>query len=313
MRNDPIPETAIPETTTPKTCYASAMKILVIGRTGQVAQALADAGAERGWTLQFLGRDDVDLRDVDRLGALVGKIDCDAVLNAAAHTAVDQAETDRDAAFAVNADAPRELARAAARKGAPFVHVSTDFVFDGRSDIPYTEDMPAAPLNVYGESKRAGEEAVLQSGANAAILRTSWVFSGRGKNFVRTMLRLGRERGELRVVNDQFGKPTPARAVAEAMLTAAAVIRVSPELGGLYHVAGDEVTSWADFARAIFAEASLSVVVTGIPSADYPTPAKRPAYSVLDTDKARRALGIPPASWRAALPGVVAELTKSLT
>ncbi len=287
------------------------MKALVFGKTGQVAIELEAAASAMGWTLRRLGRDEVDLNDAEAVAAAVSGADCDAVLNAAAYTAVDLAETDRDAAFAVNAYAPRAMARAAAARGLPFVHVSTDFVFDGAAHVPYTEDAPTGPLSVYGESKRAGELHVLDSGANAAILRTSWVFSRHGKNFVKTMLRLGAERASLNVVEDQRGKPTPAAGVAEAMLTAARVLRLAPENKGIYHVAGDEAVTWAEFARAIFAEAGLATVVNGIPTSGYPTPAKRPAYSVLDTSKFERSFGMKPPSWRVALKSIVAALRAS--
>lgn len=288
------------------------MKALVFGKTGQVARELATRGPAKGWTLEFLGRGEADLSDVARVAAAVSAAECDAVLNAAAYTAVDQAETDRDAALAVNAYAPKAMARAARARGLPFVHVSTDFVFDGRAREPYREEAPTAPLNVYGESKRAGELLVLESGAKAAILRTSWVFSPYGKNFVKTMLRLGAERPELRVVDDQRGKPTPAEAVADAMLDAARALVSAPETGGLYHVAGDEETNWADFARAVFDAAGLPARVVGIPARDYPTPARRPAYSALDTGKALRLLGIKPAPWRAAVRTTVAAVKASV-
>lgn len=284
------------------------MKALVFGKTGQVARELEELGAATGWTLRFLGRHDTDIADTAAIAAAIAREECDAILNAAAYTAVDQAESDRDNAFAVNAYAPRAMARAAATRGLPFVHVSTDFVFDGAGLRPYFEDDPTAPLNVYGESKRAGELGVLDSAAAAAILRTSWVFSRHGKNFVKTMLRLGAERASLNVVEDQRGKPTPARAVAEAMLTAARVLRLAPENKGLYHVAGDEAVSWAAFARAIFAEAGAAVTVTGIPASEYKTPATRPAYSVLDTSKAARVFGLAPAPWRAELKTIVAAI-----
>lgn len=287
------------------------MKALVFGRTGQVARELAVLGPARGWTLETLGREAVDLTDAGRVMAAVKGADCDAVLNAAAYTAVDQAESERDAAFAVNAYAPRAMARAARERGLPFVHVSTDFVFDGAAHSPYAEDAPTGPLNVYGESKLAGERLVEDTGAVHAILRTSWVFSPHGRNFVKTMLRLGGGRDELRVVEDQRGKPTPASAVAEAMLAAARVLVTAPENGGVYHVAGDEETSWAGLARATIAAAGLAARVVGIPASAYPTPARRPAYSVLDTDKARRTLGLAPASWREAVAATVAALRHS--
>lgn len=284
------------------------MKGLVFGRTGQVAEELARLAPARGWTLTFLSRAEADLADAAAVEAAVAAYDGDAVLNAAAYTAVDAAEKDRDAAFAVNAAAPAAMARAAGARGLPFVHVSTDFVFDGAATTPYCEDAPTGPLNVYGESKRAGEIAVAETGAAAAVLRTSWVYSAYGKNFVKTMLRLGAERAAINVVEDQRGKPTPARHVAEAMLTAAAALQRDTDAAGIYHVAGDAPTTWADFARAIFSAAGLATVVDGIPSSGYPTPARRPAYSVLDTSKAERILALSPADWRQDLKATVAAL-----
>jgi dTDP-4-dehydrorhamnose reductase len=288
------------------------MKALVFGKTGQVARELEALATPLGWTLVQLGRDTADLADADAITSAIARAECDAVLNAAAYTAVDQAESERDAAFAVNAYAPRAMAKAAAARGLPFVHVSTDFVFDGRANTPYTEDTPTAPLSVYGESKRAGELNVIETGANAAILRTSWVFSRHGKNFVKTMMKLGAERSAVNVVDDQRGKPTPARFVAEAMLTAVRVLRLAPENKGVYHVAGDETVSWADFAEAIFTEAGLKTAVNRIPTSDYPTPARRPAYSTLDTSRFERSFGLKPPSWRRELAAVVAALKSSV-
>lgn len=287
------------------------MRALVFGKTGQVARELESLAPALGWTLTQVGRDEADLAEQDTFAAVVARTECDAVLNAAAYTAVDQAESDRDAAFAVNAYAPRAMAKAAAARGVPFIHVSTDFVFDGKADAPYTENATTAPLSVYGESKRAGELNVLDTGANAAILRTSWVFSRHGKNFVKTMLRLGADRSVINVVEDQRGKPTPARFIAEAMLVAARVLSHAPENKGVYHVAGDEAVTWADFARAIFAEAGLATAVNGIPTSGYPTPATRPAYSVLDTSKFERSFGLKPPSWRRELAAVIAALKSS--
>lgn len=287
------------------------MKLLVFGKTGQVARELGCLAAERGLSARLVGRDEIDLTHTEGVRDLIARADAGAVLNAAAYTAVDLAETERDAAFAVNAAAPAAMARAAALRGLPFVHVSTDFVFDGAASAPYREDAIANPLSVYGASKREGEVGVLSAGGVAAILRTSWVFSVHGKNFVKTMLRLAADRPAVKVVADQRGKPTPARAVAEAMIAVAHGLAVAPEKAGLYHVAGAAEMSWADFARAIFAQAGFATVVEDIPTSGYPTPARRPAYSVLDCTKIEREFGVAPAPFSGALRSVIGALANA--
>lgn len=287
------------------------MKLLVFGKTGQVARELGCLAAERGLSARLVGRDEIDLTHTEGVRDLIARADAGAVLNAAAYTAVDLAETERDAAFAVNAAAPAAMARAAALRGLPFVHVSTDFVFDGAASAPYREDAIANPLSVYGASKREGEVGVLSAGGVSAILRTSWVFSAHGKNFVKTMLRLAADRPAVKVVADQRGKPTPARAVAEAMIAVAQGLAVAPEKAGLYHVAGAAEMSWADFARAIFAQAGLATAVEDIPTSGYPTPARRPAYSVLDCTKIEREFGVAPAPFSGALRSVIGALANA--
>src|SRR5690554_5602274 len=197
------------------------MRALVFGTTGQVARELARVGAERGVSLTALGRAEADLTDPDPCASTVMSSDADVVINAAAHTAVDRAETEPDLAQVINTEAPGAMARAAAERGLPFLHVSTDYVFDGRPGRVWREDDTPAPLSIYGATKLAGERAVLDSGGRAAILRTAWVFSAHGSNFVKTMLRLGAERSELRIVDDQRGGPTPAADIAGALLTMA--------------------------------------------------------------------------------------------
>lgn len=282
------------------------MKFLVFGRTGQVAQALSEASFPNGASVVSLGREAADLSHPGVVAAAIAAHRPDVVLNAAAYTAVDKAETERDLAMAVNAAAPGEMATAAAGIGAAFVHLSTDYVFDGMGRRPYVETDPTGPLQVYGESKLAGEAAVRRAGGVSATLRTSWVFSPYGRNFVKTMLRLGVERPEISVVADQLGKPTPAAAIAAAMIEVALALCDEPARTGIYHFAGDETTSWADFARETFAAAGVSTTVRNITTADYPTPARRPAWSALDCTAIEQAFGIRPADWREALKGVVA-------
>ncbi len=277
--------------------------ILVFGHTGQVARELA----RRAPDATFLSRAMADLSDPEGCAAAIRSHNPGAVINAAAWTAVDRAETEEAAATTINAAAPGAMARACADLRIPFVHLSTDYVFDGAGAQPFAPDHPTAPLGAYGRSKLKGEAAVRAAGAAHAILRTAWVFSAHGQNFVRTMLRLGTERDGLRVVADQIGGPTPAGAIAEACLHMTTLLQDDPGKSGTYHFSGAPDVSWADFARAIMAEARLQCGITGITTADYPTPAQRPLNSRLDCS-GLAALGLARPDWRAALPGVIAEI-----
>lgn len=279
------------------------MKLLVFGKTGQVATEL---GQFDGVT--SLGRAQADLTDPAACAAQIAQSDADAVINAAAYTAVDQAETESDLAEAVNAAAPAAMARAAADKGIPLVHISTDYVFDGSGTAPRSPQDATAPLGVYGRSKLAGETAVSAAGGAHAILRTSWVFSAHGGNFVKTMLRLAQTRDQLNVVADQIGGPTPARDIAAACVQIARALCDDPALSGVYHFSGAPDVSWADFARAIFAAAGRDVTVTDIPTSDYPTPAARPANSRLDCRATQAAFGLDRPDWQAGLQQVLTEL-----
>jgi dTDP-4-dehydrorhamnose reductase len=279
------------------------MRILVVSKTGQVAQELR----RRLPDARFLARDEADLMDPAACAAAVAAADVDGVINAAAWTAVDKAESDEAAATVVNGAAPGAMARAAAAKGVPFLHISTDYVFDGAGVAPFSPDHPTAPLGAYGRSKLIGEEAVRAAGGTHLILRTSWVVSAFGANFVKTMLRLGAERESLRVVADQIGGPTPASAIAEALITSAKVLHGGGK-GGTYHFSGAPDTSWADFARAIMAEAQLACRIEDIPSSDYPTPARRPLNSRLDCTSLTAALGIERPDWHQGLAEIVKEL-----
>ena len=229
------------------------------------------------------------------------------MINAAAWTAVDRAEAEEDAANIVNGHAPAAMAQACAARGIAFVHISTDYVFDGAGDAPFAPDHPTAPLGAYGRSKLLGEEGVRAAGGVHVILRTSWVFSAHGANFVKTMLRLGAERDSLRVVADQIGGPTPARAIAQACLTIAQQLRGAPAKSGTYHFAGQPATSWADFARAIMAQAGLPCRIEDIASADYPTPAKRPLNSRLECSALAR-FGLSAPDWQTGLTQVLHDL-----
>lgn len=287
------------------------MRILLIGANGQVGRETRRRAPAHDVTVTAVTREGIDLGDLTDEAAQTLVRGHDACINAAAYTAVDQAEDEPELAMAINATAPAALARACARAGIPLVHYSTDYVFDGKKADPYTENDPTNPQGVYGQSKREGEEAVLSAGGTAAVIRLAWVFSPYGKNFVKTMLRLGEEHGKVRVVDDQRGTPTPAGAAAEAGLVAAAQMSENAGAAGLYHYAGAAPASWADFARAIFEAAGRDVPVTPITTDAFPTRAKRPASSVLDSTKFHRTFGLAPADWRAALADVMRDIQAS--
>ena len=283
------------------------MKILMFGQTGQVAtEILRRAGDVE---VEALNRAAADQTDPAACAALVAATDADIILNAAAYTAVDKAEEDEATAAIVNGETPTALAHTAAARAIPFLHVSTDYVFDGSGETPWREDDKTAPLGAYGWTKLAGETGVLAAGGSHAILRTSWVFSAHGGNFVKTMLRLGAERDALSIVDDQIGGPTAAGDIAEALLTMARAFHAGQGASGVYHFAGAPAVSWRVFAEAIFAEAALTVAVAPIPTEDYPTPAKRPLNSRLDCAKIRAEYGIDQPDWRTSLKQVIGELT----
>ena len=286
------------------------MRLLIFGQTGQVARELARA-LPQGWEADFLGRGRADLSDPDACAATVAASDAQAVINAAAYTAVDRAEEEEPLANIVNGAAPAAMAVAAAARNLPFVHLSTDYVFNGSGTHARTPGEATAPIGAYGRSKLRGETGVRAAGGPHAILRTSWVFSAHGANFVKTMLRLGAERDELRVVADQVGGPTPAADIARACVTIARALRADPALSGTYHLAGAPPVSWAAFARTVMQEAGLACQVTEIATRDYPTPARRPLNSRLDGTALKLAFGIDPPDWRAGLSAVLDELKGS--
>ncbi|MDA1116576.1 MAG: dTDP-4-dehydrorhamnose reductase [Proteobacteria bacterium] len=274
------------------------MRILLTGKDGQVGWELQKTLAALG-EVTALGRAELDLRDAERIGEVVRAAKPEVIVNAAAYTAVDKAESERDLAFAVNAVAPGVLAAEAKRSGALLVHYSTDCVFDGSKNSPYVENDELNPLNIYGASKLAGERAIADSGCRHLILRTSWVYGPRGSNFLLTMLRLARERPELRVVDDQIGAPTSSLAIARA--TAQLLPRGA---GGLYHFCAAGEASWCGFARAILARAGIATPVVAIRTEDYPTPARRPRNSCLDCSRLRKDFGLSLASWEEQLSEV---------
>ena len=292
------------------------MKIVLVGKGGQVGRELVGSLAAMGEVAAF-DRAAADLERPDELSALLRREQPDVIVNAAAYTAVDKAESEPDRARLVNATAVGTMAQVAADLGAALVHYSTDYVFDGTKAGRYVETDEPRPLSVYGATKLEGERAVAASGCRHWVFRTTWVYAAHGHNFVRTMLRLGRERDELRVVDDQFGAPTAARLIAE--VTAACIGRLaagSPPATGVYHLAPHGETTWCRFARTILAAArergaSLRCTpenVVGIGTADYPLPARRPANSRLDTTKLETALNIRLPEWQDDVPAVVAAL-----
>jgi len=279
------------------------MTLLVFGKSGQVARELQARAA-----VTALGRDEADLTNPDACAAAICKVAPSAVINAAAYTAVDQAETEEDIATVINGDAPAAMAQACADMEIPFVHISTDYVFAGDGGTPWQPGDPVAPPNAYGRSKLVGEDAVRAAGGTHAILRTSWVVSAHGKNFVKTMLRLGTERDKLTIVADQVGGPTAAGDIAEACLAIVAQLRDDPSKTGTYHFSGAPDVSWADFAREIFAQAGLSCIVEDIPTSDFPTPAKRPANSRLDCTATEAVFSIRRPDWRRSLTRILTEI-----
>lgn len=278
-------------------------RLVVFGRNGQLSTELARR-LPVGVQARFLGQDEADLSQPQACAALIR--DCDAVINAAAWTAVDKAESEEAAAHVVNAEAPGAMAAACAAQGLPFLHVSTDYVFGGAGTAPFRPSDPTGPLGAYGRTKLAGEQAVQAAGGRWLILRTSWVVSSHGNNFVKTMLRLGAERPSLNVVADQVGGPTPAAALADALYTCAAAMLRGQD-GGLHHFSGAPDVSWADFAREIMARAGLSCQVNDIPTSAYPTPARRPLNSRLDCSNLSR-FGLTRPDWRAGLDAILHDL-----
>lgn len=280
-------------------------RLLLIGRNGQVGWELQRALMSFG-ELTALDRTQLDLANTDDIRRTVRALKPNVVINASAYTAVDQAETETALAMAVNGTAPGILAEEARRLGALLIHYSTDYVFDGAKPTPYSETDDCRPLNEYGRTKRAGEEAITAAGGAHLILRTSWVYGARGKNFLRTMLRLMNQRDELRVVDDQRGAPTWSRAIAEATLHALAVWqRAGGVAAGVYHLTAGGVTSWHGFAQAILAHGlparQTTVRLVPIKSADHASAARRPANSVLSNAKIAEQFGICLPDWQAML------------
>lgn len=291
------------------------MRIVVTGMEGQVARAMAERGDEHGHDIVRLGRPALDLTaNRATIDAALAAARPDLIVSAAAYTAVDQAESERDLAFSVNATGAGAVAHAARRLGVPLVHLSTDYVFGGDKEAPYVESDETRPQTVYGASKLAGEQLVLATQADSAILRTAWVFSPFGSNFVRTMLRLAATRDQIGVVQDQWGNPTSAFDIADAILTVAGNLLTDrdPRLRGIFHMASSVATNWAAFAEAIFALSAArggpTAGVRAIATSDYPTAAPRPHNARLDCTLLERTHGVRLGDWRAPLDAVIARL-----
>lgn len=296
------------------------MRILLLGKNGQVGwelqRSLAILGEVVACDFDSAGDQRADFTAPDSLGPLIRRVAPDAIVNAAAHTAVDKAEAEPDLAEAINATAPGVIGRTAAAIGAVVIHYSTDYVFDGSGDQPRAEAAATGPLSVYGRTKLAGEEAVRQSGCGHVILRTSWVYAARGHNFIRTMLRLAAEREELRVIDDQFGAPTGADLLADVTATVLRRLRGDPAVGGTYHCVAAGETNWHGFARFIIDWArghGLPVRIASdrilpVPTTEYPTPARRPRNSRLDTTKLRQTFDLVLPPWQQGVERMLVEV-----
>lgn len=286
----------------------SALRVLITGANGQVGWEL-QRSVPQGVEMVAVDRTRLDLTDGQQVDQLAAQVKPAIIINAAAYTAVDKAESEPELAFAVNRDGAANIARAAAKQGARLIHISTDFVFDGRQSTPYLPTDAPNPINIYGASKLAGERVVMDiSAGSAVIVRTAWVYSEHGNNFVKTMLRLMRERDEVRVVCDQIGTPTWAKGLADVLW----LCTKKPEMKGIYHWTDSGVASWYDFAIAIQEEAlncglhQRSISLHPINTEGYPTPARRPAFSVMDKQDLWKLEGCVPRHWRSALHEMVA-------
>ena len=291
------------------------MRIVVTGREGQIVRSLVERAARSNAVIVPIGRPELDLTaPADCIAATVESARPELIVSAAAYTQVDKAESERDLAFLVNEAGPRALARAAREFAIPLIHLSTDYVFDGMKTVPYVEEDEPQPTGVYGASKLAGERAVLAEHADATVLRTAWVYGPHGSNFVKTMLRLAEDRGEISVVDDQRGNPTSALDIADGILRVAANLcaRADSGLRGLFHMTGAGEASWADFAEAIFAasadEGGPTANVKHIRASDFPTAARRPANSRLDSGRLAQAHGVVLPDWHASLRQTVGRL-----
>jgi len=291
------------------------MKILVTGAQGQIGRELVAIAASHGYEVFAAGRAELDITNADNVNALFKQHNPDIVINAAAYTAVDKAETEQDMAYAINRDGAKNLGLACKEHSIPLFHISTDYVFNGEKNEPYKEDDEVSPLGVYGESKWQGEQAIREHHTKSLILRVAWVFGAQGNNFVKTMLRLANERNELNVVADQFGGPSPAKEIALALIQLVDLYKQNNNFDwGTYHFCGKPKTTWHDFANEIFNQANKigilnkKITVNAITTEQYPTPAKRPQNSMLDCAKIKETFDIDMPDWRAGLLNVLTEI-----
>jgi dTDP-4-dehydrorhamnose reductase len=295
------------------------VRILCIGSHGQLARALTERGAAHGIVLIPLGRPELDLTVSANIESAIARVECDIIVNTAAYTAVDQAETEQEIAFAVNARGAELIAAAAKNKGIPFIHLSTDYVFDGGSSEPYREEDPVAPINAYGRSKLAGEIAVQKSQPDSVIIRTAWVYSPYGTNFIETMLRLAVQRDEISVVADQHGSPTSALDLADAVFSVARNLiehKRDHIFRGVFHMVGAGSTTWAEFAAYIFEQSRRlggpSARIRRISAAEYPALVRRPLNSRLNTSKLAEVHGITLPHWHVSAVACVQRLVQEL-
>lgn len=291
------------------------MKLLITGAQGQVGKELTQTANEKGFDVVAAGRAELDITQAQSVENYIMQCQPDIVINAAAFTAVDNAETEQNLAFAINRDGAKNIANACKKQNIPLLHISTDYVFDGTKSEPYSEDDSVSPLGIYGESKWQGEEAIRKILNNYLILRVAWVFGAQGNNFVKTMLRLGNNRDELNVVADQFGGPSPAKNIAQTLINLVEQYQKNNTLAwGTYHYCGNSKTTWYDFAGEIFKQAfelgllDKEVKVNPITTAEYPTAAKRPGNSMLNCTKLKTTFGIEMPEWKEALKQVLKEL-----
>lgn len=276
------------------------MKILVTGKNGQLGSEIQSLSKESSASYIFLDSTEGDITNKENLERIVREHAIDTIINCAAYTAVDKAESEEEKAFLVNHFGVQNLVEICSEHKIRLIHISTDYVFDGKASTPYTPNSPVSPVGIYGKSKQQGESAILNSTIEAVIIRTSWVFSSFGNNFVKTMLRLGGEKESLNVVNDQFGCPTYAKDLAAACIKIAATAKWK-EQSAVYHFSNSGEISWFDFATEIMKQANLNCKIQPIPTEDYPTPAERPKYSVLETTKIQSDYNLTIRHWKEAL------------
>lgn len=280
------------------------MKILLFGNNGMVGRAVKQLANQQGLSIESYNRQQADFTNPQQCTDIVMTCDSDVIINAAAYTAVDKAETEPELAYAINCNTPGAIAIAANHRSIPLVHISTDYIFSSNDETPMKPDHPTGPVNIYGASKLAGEKAIVQSGCKHTILRTSWVFSDQGNNFVKTMLRLSEEKEALSIVSDQVGGPTCAYAIADACIKIAKAMHMGSE-GGMYHFSGTPNVSWSDFARCIFERAKRQVQITDITTSEYKTPAARPLNSRLNCDSLLTDFKIKQPNWKDDLDHII--------